>query len=313
MARQEPAEEQVLRYFEECSNWGRWGPEDQLGTINYITPQKRTQAAALVKEGESVTCARPIRHEVAVDVPEPSLHFMMSSGERWAGVKPKAGELQTSGDFIGLSFHGFSVTHIDSLAHFFWGGKMYNGFSADAVKANEGATKGSIDLLANGVVTRGVLLDIPRLKGVKWLEPGDPIFPEELEEAERSCGVRVETGDVLLVRTGWLRRRNELGPVSPEVCPGLQALGLPWLHQRQVAVLGADGTNDVQPSHYRTLRLPFHQVGIVAMGLWLIDNADLDELAAACERYGRWEFMLTMGPLRIVNGTGSPINPIATF
>ncbi len=313
MAREIPTEQHILGYFQEHSNWGRWGAADQLGTINYITSRKRKQGAALVTEGESVTCARILRRETAPDVPNPTLHFMTGSGERWAGVDSEEGVLQSSGDFLGVSYHGFSVTHLDSLAHIFWDGKMYNNMSADVVTTSEGATKGSIDLIANGIVTRGVLLDIPRLKGVDWLEPGDPIFPEDLEAAEAACGVRVESGDALLVRTGWLRRRNELGPISAAVRPGLQALALPWLHQREVAVLGGDGTNDVQPSHYPTVRLPIHQIGIVGMGLWLLDNANLEELAAACQTYNRWEFMLTIGPLRIENGTGSPVNPIALF
>lgn len=313
MQQQIPSEKEVLGYFDSCNNWGRWGPDDQLGTMNYITAEKRKQAAALVAQGESVTCARPIRKEVAPDIPNPFLHMMTGTGERWKDVEPREGELQSSGDFIGLYYHGFSVTHLDALAHIFWQGKMYNGFSSDLVTASDGATKESIELLADGVVSRGVLLDIPRARGVEWLEPGTPVFPEDLEAAEKACNVQVQPGDVLFVRTGWYGRRLEMGPVNFDVRPGLQALALPWIHEREIAMLGGDGTNDVQPSHYPTVRLPMHQVGIVAMGLWLIDNANLEDLASACERYSRWDFLLTIGPLRIANGTGSPINPIAIF
>ncbi len=311
-----PSEQEVLGYFNECSNWGRWGPEDQRGTLNYITPQKRLQAAGLVKKGVSVSCSRSIFHEMAPDVLSPAVHLMQSSGEAWAGKKSVAGQTQGSSDFIGLAFHGFTTTHLDSLAHQFWDGKMYNGFPSDAVTTREGATKGSVEQLQDGVLTRGVLLDIPRLKGVKWLEPGTPIFPEDLGEAERACDVRVESGDLLFVRTGWLRMRNEQGPVNPAVAgrPGLEGgTCVPWVHKRQVAVLGSDVPNEVSPSGYKLVMRPIHQVGIVAMGLWLIDNANLEDLAAACERHHRWEFMATMEPLRIVNGTGSPVNPIATF
>ena len=313
MQQQIPSEKEVLGYFDSCNNWGRWGPDDQLGTMNYITAEKRKQAAALVAQGESVTCARPIRKEVAPDIPNPFLRMMTGTGERWKDVEPREGELQSSVDFIGLYYHGFSVTHLDALAHIFWQGKMYNGFSSDLVTASDGATKESIELLADGVVYRGVLLDIPRARGVEWLEPGTPVFPEDLEAAEKACNVQVQPGDVLFVRTGWYGRRLEMGPVNFDVRPGLQALALPWIHEREIAMLGGDGTNDVQPSHYPTVRLPMHQVGIVAMGLWLIDNANLEDLASACERYSRWDFLLTIGPPRIANGTGSPINPIAIF
>ena len=313
MAARVPSEQEVLGYFETYKNWGRWGKDDQLGTINFITPAKRKRAAALVAEGVPVTCARPIKKELAPDINDPMLHFMTGSGECFAGgAENEPNVVQSSGDFIGLVFHGYSVTHVDSLAHVFWNGKMYNGFPAEAITVREFATKESIDLLANGVVSRGVLLDMPRLKGVKWLEPGTPIFPEELEAAEKACGVKVESGDILLVRTGWYRRRLEMGPVNPIPRPGLQAACIPWLHQRQVAMLGADGTNDVAPSNYQ-IRGPIHQIGIPGMGLWLLDNGNLEDLAAACEKYKRWEFLLSIGPLRIVNGTGSPVNPIAMF
>ena len=313
MARERSSREQVVRLFQECNNWGRWGPEDQLGTINYITPEKRKLAASLVKEGVSLSCSRPIVRERAPDVYEPVLHYMISSGERWAGVKSEPGQDQGAVDFIGLAFHGYTITHLDALGHIFWDGKMYNGFPAEAVTTREGATKESVDLLANGILTRGVLLDIPRLRGVKWLEPGEPIFPEELTAAEEGCGVRVESGDALFVRTGALRRRNELGPSPPLPRAGLEAACVPWVHQRQVALLGSGQTNDVSVPEGSQAPSAFHHVGIVGMGLWLIDAANLEELAAACEERGRWEFMLSISPLRIVYGTGSPVNPIATF
>ncbi len=314
MPREIPSEAEVLGYFERCSNWGRWGPDDQLGTINYITPAKRKQGAGLVREGVSVTCARPIAPELAPDVYSPPLHYMTSSGERWAGKKSQPNELQSSADFIGLQFHGLSVTHIDSLAHIFRDGKMYNDQPSDRVTTSEGATVGSIDLLRDGVVTRGVLLDLPRAQGIKWISEADGQFPHHLEEAERSCKVHVESGDALLVRTGALRRRNEEGPRNLRAArPGFHGACVPWFHEREVALLGSDTAQDMTPSGYPQVPMPVHQVGIVAMGLWLMDNANLEELAAACERYQRWEFMLTIGPLRVVNGTGSPVNPIAIF
>lgn len=314
MARQIPSEEEVLGYFDRCRNWGKWGPDDQLGTINYITPEKRKQAAGLVREGISVSCARPIQQELAPDVFSPPLHYMTGSGEKWAGKKSQPGELQSSADFIGLQFHGFTVTHIDSLAHIFYDGKMYNGQSSDKVTTSEGATVGSIDLLRDGVVSRGVLLDLPKTQGIKWIDVKDGQFPDHLEEAERACNVRVESGDVLLVRTGALRQRNEEGPRNiRESRHGFHGACVPWFHEREIAMLGSDTAQDLGPSGYPRVPMPVHQVGIVSMGLWLMDNANLEELAAACERYQRWEFMLTIGPLRVINGTGSPVNPIAIF
>lgn len=316
MAPRVPPESEVLQYLQRCSNWGRWGADDQLGTLNYITPEMRKESAALVREGVSVTCARriPTRgHEP--DFAIPPMHYMASSGERWAGKATEVDQLQSSSDFFGLAFHGFAVTHVDSLAHIFRDGQMYNGVSADKVTTAEGATVGAVELLHNGVVGRGVLLDIPKLKGQKWLEPGQGVFPEDLQAAEEAAGVKVGTGDILLVRFGVMRRRNEEGP-SRDVFsqrPGLHAACMPWLHQRQIAALASDSAQDLFPSGYPRLRAPAHQVGIVAMGLWLIDNCNLEDLAAACERYRRWEFLLTLAPLRIVNGTGSPVNPIALF
>ncbi len=309
-----PTEDEVLGYMKSCSNWGKWGKDDQLGTINYITPAKRKGAAALVKQGVSVTCARPIAKGVAPDIASPLVHYMASSGERWAGKKSQPSQLQASSDFIGLAFHGFAVTHVDSLAHMFSDGKMYNGYPAERVTTAEGATVESIDVLKDGVVTRGVLLDIARLRKQKWINAKEPVMPGDLEAAEKQCGVKVSQGDVLLVRTGSYRRRQEEGPWDARAeRHGMQGACVPWFHKRKIAMLGSDTAQDVHPTGYTKVPMPIHLVGIVAMGLWLIDNANLEELAAACVKYGQWEFLLTIGPLRVTNGTGSPVNPIAVF
>ena len=311
-----PPEKEVLEYLKQCNNWGRWGADDQLGTINYLTPEMRKQAAALVREGESVTCSRPIpTRGMEPDFSTPPMHYMAASGERWVGRKTEEHQLQGATDFFGLVFHGFAVTHVDSLAHIFRDGELYNGFPGDKVSTAEGATVHSVELLHNGVVGRGILLDIPKIRGVKWLERGQGVFPEDLEAAEKACGVKVRTGDILLTRFGVMRQRNEEGPSAEvfEKRAGFHAACAPWFHERQISALGSDGAQDLFPSGYPKLRAPLHQVGIVAMGLWLIDNCNLEELAAACERYQRWEFMLTLSPLRIVNGTGSPVNPLAIF
>ncbi len=311
-----PTESEVLRYFDTCSNWGRWGPDDELGTLNLLTEDHRRRAAALVREGRSVSCSRLIpTGQAEADFPTPPLHFMTSSGDRWVDTPTPLNELQFAGDFIGLAFHGFAVTHVDSLCHVFRDGQMYNGHSAEEVSTEGGAAIQSVDAARHGIVGRGVLLDIARLRGVEWLEPGDPVMPDELEAAERAAGVTVGPGDILLCRFGTVARRNALGP-STDVYSrraGLHAACCPWLHERSIAALGSDTAQDCYPSGYDALRGPVHQVGIVAMGLWLIDNCDLEDLGQVCAELGRAEFLLSIGTLRIERGTGSPVNPVALF
>ena len=186
-------------------------------------------------------------------------------------------EEQGSGDFIGLAYHGYTVTHVDAPSHIFMSGRMYNGLPSTVVNSTQGATAGSIELIADGIVTRCVLLDIARLRGVDWMAPGEAIIVDELERAEAEQNVRVEEGDVLLVRTGGLRYRNEVGPRPVEDGkPGLHASCLPWLRERGVAMLGSDAIQDVQPSGYPNFRQPIHRIGITHMGLWLIDNCNLE-------------------------------------
>ncbi|MBI4201044.1 MAG: cyclase family protein [Chloroflexi bacterium] len=315
MNRSVPDEATVLGYSKALSNWGRWGKDDQLGTLNLVTPSKTLQAAKLVREGITVSCARPIIAESAPDALLPPLHFMIGSGEGFTpDAVPLPGQAQSSTDFIGMAFHGTTITHVDSLAHIFWEGRMYNGRPASLVTTRQGATASSIELLRHGVVTRGVLLDVARVRGVDWMEPGEAVFPQDLDAAEEACGARVQEGDVLLVRTGNYRRRLEKGPWDQGANrPGPHAECLPWFHQRGIAMLGSDTPNDVAPSGYQRMSLPVHQVGIVAMGLWLIDNCNLEDLARACAQQGRWEFLLSVSPLPIRYGTGSPANPVAIF
>jgi kynurenine formamidase len=303
-----PSEEQVLAWLGTLSNWGRWGAEDERGTINLITAEKRRAAAALAQEGVSVSCARPIEYEVTPDVTEPVRHFMLGTGES----APERG-LGSSSDAFLIAPHGRTLTHVDALAHWMWDGKLYNGRPAKMVNTRDGAQASAVALLAEGVVTRGVLLDIAGLRGVDWLEGGEPIFPEELEAAEHRQGVRVEAGDALLVRTGYPQRRAARGPDGGQQQPGLQAACLPWLHERDVAVLASDTINDHSPSGYPRVISPVHTVGIVALGLWLIDNCDHAALAAACAHAGRWEFLFLVAPLPLKNATGCPVNPIAVF
>ena len=299
----------VKGLFEKLSNWGRWGKDDERGALNFITNQKRAAAARLVQTGESVSMALPLATIPAPDNPSPVTHLMVQ-----AGADSREQPLPYSGDYFAIAPHGMANTHIDALCHVFWNNKMYNGFDASEV-GSQGAKKCAIDITRSGIVSRGVLLDIARLKKVDWMEPREKILPEDLDAAEKAQKVRVEEGDVLLVRTGRAAMRKQKGGWDPMRVglPGLDAACLPWLHERRVAVLGCDAVSDVVPSGYDGVPLPVHVGTLVAMGIHLIDNADLDAVSATSVRLGRNEFMFSMAPLVLERGTASPVNPLAIF
>lgn len=310
-----PNEDEVLGYFDKLSNWGRWGPEDELGTPNLITPEKTLRALATVQEGVSVSLARDIVWEGAADVPSPPVHFMLESGEGWAsGEKVSSRANAAAIDYIGMVFHGVAVTHVDSLAHFFWQGKTYNGKPAHLVSTSLGATVCSVVAAKQGFISRGVLVDVPLIRSVDWLDRGEGVMPEDILAAEERCGFKVEEGDILLIRTGQLHRRNVEGAVADSAgSTACQAACLPLFHERGIAVMGSDTGNDVRPSQYVAVPQPIHQVGITAMGLWILDNANLEDVAEACKARNRWQFLVSIGPLPLSNTTGSPVNPIAVF
>jgi kynurenine formamidase len=292
----------VARFHTELSNWGRWGAEDQLGALNLITPEVRRAAAGLVRSGRTASCARPLATESAVDNDRPAAHTMLASHVDGWGA-----------DELTLASHGYATSHLDALCHVFWEGRLYNDNPAEAVGPS-GASCLSVDRLADGIVTRGVLLDLPPVFGVEALEPGTAVHPEHLERAEDRQGVEVASGDLLLVRTGRWRWRERHGPWDPrQRLAGLHASCLPWLADREVAILGGDGVSDVHPSGIEGVRLPIHHVGLVAMGLHLLDNLDLETLVVACDDEERWAFLITVAPLVLVGGTASPVNPIALF
>ena len=306
----EPTEAEVVGMFDSLSNWGRWGADDKLGTLNLITPNVTKAAAGLVRHGRTVSLARTISPKYGPDNTSPALHFMIASGQ----CAPSHGH-GSSSDWYGIACHGHSMTHVDSLGHLFWNAKMYNGRPASLVDQTTGAKDGSIEDAGDGVVTRGVLLDVPRALGVPYLQPGHRITPAELEVAEAATGVEVRSGDAVLIRTGRDVDRVQRGPHAPDRhgCAGLSASCLPWIRERGVALLGSDAVHDALPSQYDHLEGPIHAVGIVAMGLWLLDNAYLDDLAAATAEASQWDFLFTLGPLKLKRGTGSPVNPLAVM
>jgi kynurenine formamidase len=303
-------EEELKIILEKCKNWGRWGKDDQRGALNFITDQKRAAAAKLVQTGEAVSLALPLATIPAPDNPAPVTHLMAQ-----VGFDAHLSELLPyAADYFAIAPHGLANTHLDALCHVFHEGKMYNGFDASEV-GSHGALKCAIDVAGQGVITRGVLLDIPKIKKVDWLENGTPITPADLEAAEQDHRVRVEEGDVLFIRTGRARQRKQKGAWDAfrEGLAGLGTACLPWLHERKPAVLGSDGVSDVVPSGFKNYSLPIHVCTLVMMGVHLIDNADLDALAIACARNGRYAFQFVMAPLILKQGTASPVNPIAIF
>jgi kynurenine formamidase len=292
----------VERWMTELSNWGRWGKDDQLGTLNLITPAKRKQALALVKEGYPVSLAHAVLTEKSGDNPNPFVHTMIMPGP-----DSQAGYVM---DSYSVTYHGIAHTHLDALCHAFYLGKSFNGFAVSDVTAN-GCPKLSILSLQTGIMTRGILMDIARLKGVEYLEPGTPIYPEDLEAWEKQARLKVSAGDVIFIRTGRWARRAKLGPASNYA--GLHASCAKWLHDRGVAILGSDDAQDVSPSLVEGVRQPIHQLVLVAMGIHIFDNCDLEQLGEEAAKRKRWEFLLTAAPIAVSGGTGSPINPIATF
>ena len=295
--------------FRSLSSWGRWGERDRRGALNYLEPDRVVAASRLVQEGTTVTLSLPMNTKAAEDNPEPAVHYMTTTPDLEAGP----GELRFAKDFVGADYHNDGHTHIDAFCHVIYDGSLYNGAPATAVTA-EGAVDDSIEVLANGLVARGVLLDIPRVRGVPWLDPGQHVFRNDLEAAELEQGVAVAEGDVLLVRTGHTRRLVELGPWdTANAKSGLHPTAMPFLAERRVAVLGGDGNSDAAPSGTEGVDFPIHVLALNAMGVHLLDYVQLEDVLAACERTGRWEFLFVAAPLRITGGTGSPLNPLAVF
>ena len=294
----------VERWMTELSNWGRWGKDDQIGTVHLITPAKRKEAVSLVKEGYSVSLAHNVETEKAADNPSPFSHTMLSTGSHPDG--------QFVLDEYRVSYHGYAHTHMDALCHMAWNGKMFNGFPQTDI-TEQGAKELAVTGYKNGILTRGVLIDIPRLKNVPFLEPGTAIYPEDLDAWEKKTGTKVLSGDVVFIRTGRWARRQQKGPWDPAHIAGLYASCAKWLKQRDVAMVGSDAATDVMPSRVPGVVQPMHQLLLVAMGTPIFDNCDLEELANTAAARNRWTFLLTAAPLPVPGGTGSPLNPIATF
>lgn len=296
-------DEEIIALFDRCSNRDRWGADDELGTLNYITDAKRREAAALVCHGRTVSIGRDLSTVADRLNTDPLRHRML-----FDAVAPVSAL-----DSIELAPHGFALTHLDAITHVYWRGEAYNGQRAEDLLSPGGLRSGSVYAQREGIVTRGVLLDVAGVRGVPYLSPGEAVTAEDLTAAEKRSGTTLTSGDAVFVHVGLERREAEQGSVEdPSVRAGLDASCLPWLHDRQVAVYSGDCVEQI-PFPSAAVPLPLHQIGLVAMGLVLLDCPRIADLAAACAELGTAEFLLSVAPLRIPGGTGSPVNPICLF
>jgi kynurenine formamidase len=291
------------------SNWGRWGPDDERGTVNLITPERLVAASKLVRRGAIFDLGIPMDG----NGPQPGgnrinpVHLMRETGDG----QNFPGGFHFADDYIFMPLQGSSQW--DALAHVYYDDQLYNGFPASSVGLH-GTDRDSIDKLAKGIAGRGVLLDIARLKGVDWMEAGQIITPADLDGAAGAQGVEVKPGDIVLVRTGWRRKfvteSDAKAFMSGE--PGLGQACCEWLHSRQVAVVCSDNwAIEVLPGESPDVILPVHMVLIRDIGMTLGEILDFDELAADCVADGVWEFFFCGPPLKFTRAVGSPINPLA--
>ena len=300
-----PTREEVLGYLKDLRNWGRWGPDDDVGAVNLITPEKRVAAAGLVQTGRSVSLSRFFPKTPGPGNANPAQHWMRKNARGSGG---------SAVDYYGISYHGVTTTHIDALCHVWNEEGMWNGHNPDEEITFDGARFGSIEKWSNGIITRGVLLDVPKFRGEPYVTQESPVHGWELEDVAASQGLSLQPGDALVVYSGrekWQEAHPDIiwGASIPDR-PGLHASCLPFIRDNDVSVLVWD-MMDFQPNGYD---IPWSVHGVIfAYGVGLLDNALLQPLAEACAEEGRYEFMLTIAPLKVQGGTGSPVNPIALF
>ena len=293
-------EAEFNKMFDELKNWGRWGKDDRLGTINLITEAKRKQALALAKTGITVSLAHDLMKEEAPDNQNP-LKQVMGAG--------------FSTDTYTFSYHGQGMTHIDALCHQNQHEILYN--NTPKSLSNENGCALGIEAFKNGIVTRGVLIDMPRLKNVPWLEPGTPVYQEDVEAWEKKTGVKISAGDAIFLRYGRWTRRARLGPWKALAnAAGFHPSIATFVKQRDVAIVAAENTAEAQTEPpYLTdgVRMPLHVFLVAGLGMPIIDDVDLDAAAEVAARLNRWEFLVVISPLSVPKGTGGPINPTAIF
>jgi kynurenine formamidase len=287
--------------FHRCSNAGRWGANDEIGTLNYITAKKRIASAGLVKTGDVVSVGRDLSTIKTKTNGQPLAHVMQVSANG-----------PSSSDSFTIYPHGMTVTHMDALCHFSWNDQFYNGRKRSLTLSASGAKWGSIYAQRQGIFTRGVLLDVAAARGVTWYKPDEYVTVADFEAAEKKQHLRVESGDAIFVRTGMERMEAELGEQDIYPRAGLHAECVEWMHNRQVSVYGGDCIEKL-PYPSESFTSAMHMIVLASMGLPILDWPSLTELARTCERLNRWDYLLTTAPLRLPGGTSSPINPLCIF
>jgi len=304
-----PTAEEYATYRKRFSNWGRWGADDELGTHNFITPAVRRAAAALVREGRALSLARPLDTRAGPANPYPAHHFV--------AVGDSGGML----DYVGLFIHGITNTHIDALCHLPTqeGDAYYNGAAMGPGNLPARRT-GTIEHWRHGVVTRGVLYDIPRLRGTEYVAPGRPVHGWELADAAAAQGIDPKPGDAVLIRCGADTYFSATGATPAFGFPaGVHASAVEFLFETQAALLCWDfqdaptadqGLPNPMPI---SVALHVHHILLPYMGMPIVDNADLEELARTCAQLRRYAFQFVVAPLVIEGGTGSPVNPLAVL
>ncbi|HEU5420914.1 MAG TPA: cyclase family protein [Streptosporangiaceae bacterium] len=306
-----------------------WGPRDRRGALNYLTPDLVAAACRDVRLGRAVSMAAELPDVAAPDNPEPVTHELGTAGPDGGGsIGGDNGDSGAAGngaaepggagqaglafaiDRFAMNVHGDADSHLDALCHVMYDGRLYN--DVDPAEAEGGVRPESVEMVKDGIVGRGVLLDIPRLRGLPWLDPGDHVTAADLAGAEAAQGVRVGRGDLLFVRVGHRRRRSELGAWDAATRrAGLHPEAMEFVAERQVAVLGSDSNSDTAPSAADGVQFPVHVLAINALGVHLLDYLQFEDLVPLCELLGRWSFLCVIAPLRLAEGTGSPVNPIA--
>ena len=297
-----------VQWRTEFKNWSRWGPDDQKGMTNLITPEKVQEATALVQDGVVISLAHPVPQEVAADVNENGLFYRTTNQISATGTS----------DTYRVSYHGLTVAHMDTWCHRFFDGEMYNGIPVEGnLTEEEGCREGSVMNWRDGVTTRAILYDIPQLKGVEWIEPGTPITRADLEAWEELSGVRVGPGDVVVLYVGRWKRREQLGAWRGHV-PGYYADTVPWMREREPAFIAHDFNIDWQPRPGWTEEQgirggPIHEAALHWLGIGILECLDLERAVETARELDRYEFMITWAPLPVEGGSGSPVNPLAMF
>lgn len=303
----------IRAIYARIRNWGRWGDDDELGTLNHIGPRERLNALALIREGAMIGCGNPLDTIPSPMNSQPAQHYMVQAGDQMPAQGPGVAY-----DFIGVFPHGQAQSHLDAMCHISHDGLLYGGRPRSDV-TSKGANSLAISAVKDGICGRGVYLDIAASRGVEWIEPDAPIRPADLAAAEQLAGLRVGKGDILVYRTGRHERREQAGrhvermPDGRGSLPGLHAASLEWLHEREVALIASDCAHDMLPPRQGDEWIPIHVGTEVYMGMLLLHNLELRRLSAKVSESGRSEFCFMVVPLNITGGTASPINPIAMF